>query len=216
MAKLQTLQRDLQLATAGLSPQAIAPQLAAFARSELAKAITSGEGSPTYDKFVNGVEGADEGTVIPPGPIVYQFIWWGDIVQYALQYLIDRSPVASGRYKQSWFVMVDGAIVSNPKNIQRASEIIITNDQPYSRKIEVGHTKFSKPPGVVDDARRAVSGIWGNMITAKRTMITLPGGYILKGRFKKGVRKFSRRKLRPDTQAGSEMTYPALKLEMRV
>lgn len=216
MARLQTFAKDLQLATAGLSPQAIAPALAAFARSELAKVIADGTGSAVYDKYVNGVKDADESTVTPPGPIVYDFVWWGDIVQFALQYAIERSPIKSGRYRKSWFVMVDGNPTSDFRNIGRASRITIVNDQPYHRKIDVGHMRMSVPPGVVEDTRRAVMRIWGNLITAKRTMIQLPGGYTLKGHFTRGIRPYARRKLQKDTKAGSKMTYPCLVLEMKV
>jgi hypothetical protein len=42
----------------------------------------------------------------------------------------------------------------------------------------------------------------------------LPGGYVLKGHFRRGIDQFARTKLRKDTQAGSQMTYPALVLSM--
>jgi hypothetical protein len=216
MARLQTFARDIQLATAGISPQNISAELAKFSRQELANVIQSGEGSPQYDIYVNGNFGASETSVVAPGPILYIFSWWDDIATFALQYLIDRSPESSGRYKNSWFIMVGGQVIADPKKIPPTSSVILTNDQPYHRKIDVGHMKMSVPPGVVEDARKAVMSIWGNLITAKRTLIQLPGGYVLKGHFTKGIRPHARTKLRPDTQAGAPMTYPALLLEMRV
>lgn len=215
MARIDAIARDLQLATAGIAPAQIGAELAKFARAELAKVIGSGEGSPDYDIYVNGNKGASESTVIPPGPIVYDFIWWRDIVAYALQFVIERSPERSGRFRRSWQVMVDGQVVANPKTIMRASVIYIVNTQPYSRKIEVGHMRMRVPHGVVEATRSAVMGIWGNMIRARATQIQLPGGYVLKGHFRKGYRPHARTKLRKDTKAGAIMTYPALKLEMR-
>jgi hypothetical protein len=206
---------DLRLCVAGIAPDKIAGELAKFARAELRNAIMAGEGSPTFSKFVNGRPDAEEETVIPPGPILYVFSWWDDIVKYALQTLIDRSPEKSGRYKKGWQVMVNGQIVSDFSSIPISSEVTIVNTEPYSRKIDVGHMHMSVPPGVVEDARSKVMGIFGNIITARRTMIQIPGGYVLKGHFRRGVRKFARRKIRPDTAAGAPMTYPSLILTMK-
>ena len=215
MARLQTFAKDLELATAGIAPENIARELAEFAKAELAAAIARGEGSPLYDRYVNGVLGAPESAVVPPGPILYDFMWWQEIVTFALQYLVERSPVRSGRYKRSWLVMVDGRPAPDPAAIPLNAEVALVNDQPYSRKIDVGHMKMSVPPHVIEDARQAVVRIFGNMITARRTLIELPGGYVLKGRFRKGAGVGARKGLRKDTQAGQPLTYPALVLTMR-
>jgi hypothetical protein len=214
--RLTSFAKDVQLATAGIAPQNIAVELARFARAELARVIASGEGNPEYERYVNGNKGAIEDTVIPPGPILYVFSWWGPIIEYALQYVVERSPRKSGRYRRSWFAMADGVPVANPRLVPVGAEVIITNNQPYHRKIDVGHMKMSVPPGVIEDGRKAVRRIFGNMITVRQTMITLPGGYILKGRFRRGHRQFARRGLRKDTMAGAAMTYPALVLTMKL
>jgi hypothetical protein len=216
MARLKTFAQDLQLATAGIAPQNIAAELAKFARSELAAVIADGTGSSNYNKFVNGHEGADEGTVVPPGPIVYDFIWWEEIVVYALQFLVERGP-----QRTFWAIQ---AIMADPgrrqagvgsQNNRSGLPGFLGQPQPYSRKIDVGHMHMSVPHGIIEDARTAVMSIFGNMITAKRTMIQLPGGYILKGHFRRGVRPHSRTKLRKDVMAGMPMTYPTLLLQMR-
>lgn len=216
MARIQTFAQDLQLATAGISPQNIAAALAQFAKAELANVIASGEGSPNYDRYVNGALGADESTVVAPGPILYVFRWWDEIVEFALQTLIDLSPVQSGDYKKSWQVLVNGSVVSDFKNIPINATVMITNTQPYHRKIDVGHMKMSVPPFIVEAGVGKVKGIFGNIVDVKRVMTTLPGGYILKGYFTRGVRKNARTKLRKDTAAGAQMTYPAMLLSMKV
>lgn len=216
MARISTFAKDLQLATVGISPENIAAELAAFARRELSRSIQEGEGSERYEKYVNGRLGAEEETVQPPGPILYVFHWWREIVEFALQTLAERSPDKSGRYKQSWFVMTPGGRVKGFDDIPINAQVILCNDQPYSRKIDVGHMRMSVPPGVVEDARKLVLAKFGNLITAKRTMIPLPNGYVLRGRFRRGYRPYARRKLRADTQAGAQMTYPALVLSMKV
>ncbi|WP_454629534.1 hypothetical protein [Bradyrhizobium cenepequi] len=216
MARISTFAKDLQLATAGISPENIARELAAFAKSELAKSIAEGEGSERYDRYVNGVLGAVEEMVVPPGPILYVFQWWREIIEFALQSAVERSPEKSGRYKQSWFIMTPGGVIKSFDEIPINSTVILTNNQPYSRKIDVGHMRMSVPPGIIEDVRKMVMARFGNFVTAKRTLIPLPGGYILKGRFKRGYRPYARTKLRPDTMAGAPMTYPALVMTMKV
>lgn len=216
MARISTFAKDLQLATAGITPENIARELAKYARSELSKAIQEGEGSERYDRYVNGRLGASEDSVVPPGPILYVFHWWREIIEFALQAAVERSPEKSGRYKHSWFVMTPGGIIKSFDEIPINSTVILTNNQPYSRKVDVGHMRMSVPPGIIEDVKKMLLSRFGNFVTAKRTMIPLPGGYILKGRFKRGYRPFARTKLRPDTQAGAQMTYPALVLSMKV
>jgi hypothetical protein len=216
LARISTFAKDLQLATAGMEPEAIAPALAAFARSELSKAIQEGEGSARYEKYINGNFGAEEETVVPPGPILYVFHWWREVIEFALQTLVERSPEKSGDYKKAWFVMTPGGRVKSFDDIPINASVIISNDQPYSRKIDVGHMRMSVPPGVVEDARKIVMSRFGNMVTATRVLMPLPSGYVLKGRFRRGFRPHARTKLRPDTIAGAVMTYPALVLSMKV
>ncbi len=217
MARISTFAKDLQLATAGIKPENIARELAKFARSENAKAIQEGEGSERYEIYVNGRLGAAEETVVPPGPILYVYHWWREIVEFTLQSLVERSPDKSGRYKRSWFVMTAGGRVKggNFDTLPMNADVIFCNDQPYSRKIDVGHMRMSVPPGVVEDVRKMVMAKFGNMVSSRRTMIPLPNGYVLKGKFRRGYRQFARTKLRRDTQAGSQMTYPALVLTMK-
>lgn len=215
MARLEAFHQDIILATADLAPEAIAAELAKFARSGLAEAIASGEGSPSYEKFVNGRPDAEEETVIPPGPIVYTFNWWTEIIEFALEYLQHRSPRRSGRFRESWFVMLNDNRITDPSRIPINSTVILTNDQPYARKIEVGHMQMSVPHGVVEDARVAVRRQYGAIVDVKKTFVRLRNGYVLKGRFTRGVRQFSRTRLRPDVAAGEQVTYPALVLNMR-
>lgn len=219
MARIQTFAKDVQLATAGLSQEQIAPALANFARAELQSAISEGIGSPTYTKYVNGREGADEGTVVPPGPIVYDFIWWREIVEYALQVLVENSPIKTGRYQSSWVVLQNGFQVSNWNAIPINAQVMLVNTQPYARKIDTGFMDTRGYLGV-DRARRSVMSLFGNMVMCRGTMVELPSGpppapYTLRGIFKRGIRPFARKKLRADTRAGAAMKYPALRIEMR-
>ncbi len=97
MAGFEAFDRELRIATAGLSREAISKELARFARAELAKAISAGA-SPQYEIFVNGRPGLVEENVIAPGPIVYEFTNWPLLINAALAELKARAPRASGRF----------------------------------------------------------------------------------------------------------------------
>jgi hypothetical protein len=207
-------QRDVQLATEGISPENISRELARLARSELANAIASGEASSIYTKFVNGNEGAAEETVVAPGPILYEFSYWQPIIEFVLKFLEQRSPVDTGRYQGAHRVMLGSQFVDPSVEFAAGEQITIVNTQPYSRKIESGFMLMSKERAVYQDAMRAVQSQFRGMIKVRFQMIFLPNGYILKGRFTKGFRAGARKKLARDTQAGARMTYPSLLMTM--
>jgi hypothetical protein len=211
--------RDVQLATDGISPENISRELAKFARGELAKAIDGGEASSIYTKYVTqrggAVEGAEEETVEAPGPILYEFSYWQPIVAFALQFIENRSPVKTGKYQSSHRVMLGSQFISQDTQISAGESVTIVNTQPYSRKIEVGFMQMSVLEGVYQDTMRAVKSQFGRAITVKFQMIFLPNGYVLKGRFSKGVKAGARRKLAKDTQAGARMTYPSIIMSMK-
>ncbi|MCT7665670.1 hypothetical protein [Shinella kummerowiae] len=211
MAKIEEFGRELRFATAGLSHDAISKALAKFAREELAKVIKSGEGSPIYDLYVNGRPAATEDIVDAPGPIVYEFSWWRVIVRFALDWLAKNSPRRSGKFSASFIVLVDGKAVSNFDNIPPTAEVMITNAQPYVRKVQVGAMKMSVPPRIFDRARGAVSRKFGSQTFRYEVrFLSLGGGvhplipYVLK--HSQGRRK--------DRQAGMPITYPALVMSM--
>lgn len=218
----QSFPKDLQLATAGIAPQNIARELAKYAIDSLNAEIRAGTASPRYDKWVNSRKGADEYTVVPPGPIVYDFHWWNEIIEHAINVLKERSPVRTGRYSFSFAVMVDGQYLTKGRG-QKAdyskipidAEVTIVNTQPYARKIEVGFMTMSVPSGVVEDGMIILRRRFGNFINTKMRMVMIPDGYTLKGVFRKGIRPNSRTKLRKDTMAGAKMTYPAIVMSMK-
>jgi hypothetical protein len=205
VARPQTFARDLKVATAGLEPEAISALLAKTARAALAKAQAAGEAPANYVRSVNGRIGAAEESVVPPGPIVYSFQWWPEIVTYALAFAEARSPVLSGRFKASWFVLVNGSQVTDFDEILFDAEVILTNDQPYARKLEIGRIRARVPPGIVEDTVSAVRRRFGDIISAQRKFINLAGAYRLKT--SSGRRR--------DRQVGRVISYPAAVMTMR-
>lgn len=198
-----TFDRQLVLATEELEPAKINAALARFARRELAKAIAAGA-SPQYERYVNGVKGAPESAVKAPGPIVYEFINWPIVINAALEELKKRSPRRSGRYINSFVVLANQEPVTDYSKIPADAEVIITNFQPYVRKIEVGANRTGKR--MFDLSKIAMNRRFRGGFTFETRFLDIRSGvhpqipYILK--YSQGRRK--------DRQAGMPITYPSI------
>lgn len=226
MAGFQFFERGLKLATAGMEPEAIEKALAAFAKQELKRVIGEGIASPTYERYVNGVHNAPEEAVKAPGPIVYEFVNWPLIVTTVLAELQKRSPRRSGRFASSFIVIAGGAVVSNFSAIPAAAEVIITNFQPYIRKVEGGLSGV-KRRRVFDGTKSSMAYRYRDSFSFETRFLNIGGGvhpampYILKGgtplraaaqnnrssAFRAGRATLSRRK---DREAGMPITYPSI------
>ena len=235
MARFETFDRDIKVATAGLSPEQISVALARFAKTEIARVIQSGEGNSNFTRFVGGIEGAPEESVSAPGPIVYQFAWWDEIIPTALTELRARSPRRSGRYANSFVVLSDQQPVDAFGNLPGTAEVMIFNAQPYTRKIEVGAMRMSVPPRHFDATTASLRRKYGanGAFRIEHRFINIKPGlhplvpYILKGDYaarrnaqlasaaagtlKSGFRKLQRRK---DQEPGQPLSYPAIIINM--
>lgn len=211
--KLETFERDIKLATTGLDPSSIAAELARFARAELAGAISRGEASASYERYVNGVKDASEDSVIPPGPIVYVFGYWSDIITVALEELRRRVPIRSGRYAGGFIVLADGQPARNIADISPNAEVVILNRQPYTRKMEVGGNGTGRKH--FELAGRSVNRQFRGTAVCQVLFLDVTAGleagvpYILRG-----TRRRTTRRVRKDRQPGQPITYPALVLNM--
>lgn len=195
--------RVIRLAIAGVKPPEIQKLHARIAREALSSHLARLDHQPRVIRFVDGREGAPEESVRPYGVIRYEFQRLAEIAQFALNRARELSPVQSGRYRDAWFVMAGGRQVA-PGTIPEGVELILTNDQPYHRKLEMtanqrvaaGSRSVRLPPGIVERVRQEIFREFGRVVDAEVTFITLRGGYVVKtGRF-----------------AGRSMTYPALVL----
>lgn len=212
--RFTTFAKDLQLATAGLAPEAINRELARFAKSSLADAIASREASSLYTRYVSTKSGvsetAPEEQVEAPGPILYVFSYWEPVLAFARAALIKASPRKDGDYIDSQVVMVGGQIVPWDAQIAADEEVTIVATVPYARKIESGFMQMSVPDAVFQGVRKKLQSQFGRAFEFKFRMIPLPGGYTLRGRFRRGYKEFARTKLQRDTASGAQMTYPAI------
>jgi hypothetical protein len=202
--------RDLKVAGAGLEPEAIRALLVKTAKAGLAEVIASGEGAPRYTRIVNGTMGGSEESVVLPGPIIYRFSWLEDVAIYALAFLRERwnvqGPSKGGHYRDRHFLMVNGH-PARPEDIPADAEIVITNEQPYARKVQIGAKGFLLPKGIYENCRQALYRQFGrDLLNIEVRFIPLQGGYVLR-RYPKGRRGKS--------LASQDMTYPALVISMK-
>lgn len=198
-------ERDLKLATAGLEPQEINRTLAAFAKQELRRVISSGQASTNYERYVNGVQGAPEESVIAPGPIVYQFVNWPIVIREALDDLRKRVPRKSGRYASGFLVLANQRPVAEYKSIPALAEVVIINVRPYTRRLETKGAGwrvaryFNPVKNMINRRYRDVFAAEVKFLNAQSALHPdVP--YILK-------RSAGKRK---DRQAGMPITYPAI------
>lgn len=197
-------ERDLRVATEGLSPEAINKAVATFAKQELRRVIAEGIASPTYERYVNSVHGAPEEAYKAPGAIVYEFTNWPLIIRAVLDELQKRAPRKSGRFADSFIVIVGGRIVTDFRAIPAGAEAIVTNAQPYVRRIEGGKRLGQKR--LFDSTKNAIARRFGGAFRFETRFLNIASGvhplipYILKG-------SHGRRK---DRQAGMPITYPAI------
>lgn len=218
------------------SPEQFVKLHARYAKKVLAAHLATLPEKPEVDRYVDGRKGAPEESVKFGGVIRYEFLRLGSVAHMALDLARQLSPVGPGRtskdktkahYRDAWFLMVDG------KEVDRvppgAREIILTNDMPYHRKLEMtvnsdgimGKGTFSRPAGIVEKVRQQLFRRFGeNSFDAQITFMDLQNAYVLKGRGrqltylkdipKRGIRAGMPRPMKKDRAAGVTMTYPAL------
>lgn len=225
-ARVEFSQRLITVGAQGLDDAEVSALLARTAREVLASAIADGSGSPVYRRFVNGAEGRPEESVKAPGPILYEFDWMQDVATYVLAFLRARSPRFRGHYQEHHFMMAQGRRIERVEDIPPGVELIITNDEPYARKIHVGAKGFRVSKGIYENARQALQSKFGELIYVELKFIQLPGGYVLRGRRPRKAAAQNRRSsvfraggqflaARKDTAEGQPMTYPALVINLR-
>lgn len=186
---------------------------ARVAKRALAQHLAQAADKPEVVRYVDGRQGDPEESVKLYGVIRYEFIRLAAIARAGLDLARQLSPMESGKYRESWFLMVDGVQVDRVP--PGAREIVLTNDQPYHRKLEMTvnsegqaasahaaaeqsmgayvakrYAKFNRPPGIVEKVRQQLGRKFGDSFDAQITFIELEGGYVLKG---KGRSRFYRK-----------------------
>ncbi|MBP7339085.1 hypothetical protein [Niveispirillum sp.] len=186
MARQIALRRTIELfIEQELAPQAQSARLAAFARASLREVIESGEGSPAYQRFVDGRQGVDEESVAPGGVILYRFAHWAAIVQFAISFLRQRSQKAGGDYAEGFYAaFFTGAEQARGRFVPIAEvnpvmvgpgvvRVIFGNWLPWSRKLDVQIAgkkpiRFRVAPGLFDDCAKEINRRFGALVDARR------------------------------------------------
>ena len=155
-------------------------------------------------------------------PEPYRFLRMHEVVPFALAKARELSPVGTktdarpghpGLYRESWFTLVDGRKVE-PSAVAPHDEVIITNNQPYSRKINTGAKGFARygPPGVVEKVRQMVLAKYGAVVDAHIVFLNLADAYVLRRDLRHIYRGRRYGAPRNDARAGMPITYPGLQL----
>jgi hypothetical protein len=222
---------DVRVAQATTGP-AIRAFIAAAAERNVAELVASGSASPLFRRFVDGVENAPNESVrintAGTGIIRYQFSSMSEAAAFALNFAVTHSPRLSGEYADSWFLLVDTKPwTGDLRSLPLGAEVTLTNNADYHRKVDVGGMRMKVAPQIVEQTRQAVMRKYPG-ITAERIFITIPGGYVLKGRavrsglsYDKKTKRFFQREAprttrRSDARKGEIMTYPSLAMYEKI
>ena len=108
----------------------------------------------------------------------YTLVDIGDVVQFALKTLKERSPVGStnddhpGLYRDSHVIFLRGQEVEDVRDWTMGDQVEITNTVPYSRKIELGTMKMNVAPHVYEGAAPIINAKYGQRFIC--TYLLLP------------------------------------------
>jgi hypothetical protein len=168
------LKRDLEQLTA----EEVKRAHIRVARQLKAEVIADAPVRPGVTTIVDGRQGATEESVRPFGVIAYRFAYWGETLRATIEFARSISPVLSGLYRDSWFALADGVLVTDLNNPPEAEEYIVTNDQPYARVIEVGtkgKKKFRAGVHVAEKTAVAMRQRFGNSVQTSVRFLNLSG-----------------------------------------
>ncbi|MBB3020646.1 hypothetical protein FHR70_003732 [Microvirga lupini] len=171
-AKIDAIDKDLALfLKEELSPEARKATMASFAREELGKAQAANRQAlgyePQYETFVDGRRGAALESVNPDGgTILFAFDLLEDVFAWIGEQLVLHAPVLTGDYQRSFMFLADGAEVPMGAEAPTANEYVFLNSQPYSRKLERGHSA-QVPDGVFQVVAALAKRRFGNLANIK-------------------------------------------------
>lgn len=161
-----------------------------------------------------------------------------EIVQWIMAELFRRSPVKTGRYRQSHILLINGVEARGNWGValqqaKAGDRIQVVNSQPYARKLE-GATANRKtgrgkrkptsrqaPGGIYRPTLSALIQRWGKTILADYTMVKLNLGVKVwgdqGGRYKRIGKGRSARTIKVGTvkRVQRDQVYPAITIKIR-
>ncbi len=196
--RIDSIAADINLIVSDLlSPEAQSRAVAEFARGAIAEADETNRSVlgrvPPRTVTVDGNRGAALETVKPVGgSIITEWELIGDVMIWIGQTLRDRSPVASGRYRDSHTLFADGREVPLGTVVPQFEEAVFLNPLPYARKIEIGKTRsgrdfvVSVPNRIYERTAKDAKARFGNMASIRMDYRAPFKGYILRGTGSRG------------------------------
>lgn len=144
------------------------------------------------------------------------FEWWdyrAEIIYAAFEALRGRSPVSSGRYRDSFVALLDGValrpgIIPTAQQLADVAVVTITNTVPYARRLEVavdrsGHSFVKQVnPHIVEGAANQLHKDYNTVVTVRFDYVDLDNSYVATTNAFKGRRK--------DRGRGHAIRYPAI------
>lgn len=222
--KIEPLAQTIKLVVANtISLDAQKRAVANFAKGAIEQADSTNRRVlgrvPPRTITVDGKQGAPLTDVKPDGgTIIVEYELITDVLVWIGDMLRARSPVVSGKYRDSWTLLADGTEVGESGSIPGAETYTFVNEVPYARKIEVGLTKAGKPfvvqvPNrIAERTAKDAASRFGNIAKIRSTFISLTNGYQLKN---DAVSRSKRGRIRIRNRAGTEITYPAIEVSLK-
>lgn len=179
--------------------------------------------SPLTDWSTDGERERPYEEVRPDGTI---FLWWdyrSEVVAACFSELRARSPVSTNHYRESFFVILDHvelgySEVPTAQQLHGVEEVIITNDVPYSRRLEVGVTNSGAPfvkqvdPHIFESAMEAVRRQYAGVVVVDFNYIDLQRAHWNRTNF--GGTALLRRRAKARRIAGQDIRYPAIMITL--
>lgn len=174
MARLQSVSQQINIAKQATT-EATYKMLVARAKHEHAKVLATAPKPESFERYVDGRQGAVEESVKPFGVITYLYSRYDEIVEFALATLREGSPVDSGAYRKSHTLYVGGAPTASLAGYDGRAEVFIASPLEYSRIIELGKMtmKVAGTDHVYEKAARKVASRFGNIASVKFSYRTL-------------------------------------------
>lgn len=173
---------------------------------------------PEWNAYANFPGNTNLESVKLPGPIVYRYYYFRELLLVAIRELEKASPRGpSGKYKTSHMRYDDGVPTRIDAPVKPGVPIWIANPVPYSRRLEVGKTDsgrdflVSVPNRIYERvAKNILIPRYKNVANIRHGYVTLPGAWIIKGRLGPTYLLASGKKRKRRQQIGEKVRAPAI------
>lgn len=172
---------------------------------------------PELTLYANTPGNSNLESVVLPGPIVANFEVFGPVIERGLELLQQFSPVDSGLWRSMHQALLNGTqIMETPKEFSERDEIILTNPEAYSRRIEIGVTESGRrftmrvENRIYERVAMQLQKEFGRRITIRFGYTAIRGAKTLKGGLSKTYVNAAGATRKRRQQKGAEIRQPAI------